>query len=147
MVARSDTDVQIVPMAPLTFSVKRLPWDMQLRLVSVVLRGLWAKPHDILMMDFRCGTGERNNWMHSTCGNGPKAAGGKAKVARGQRPRQRRQRPFEGHRPPWQRWQRSFAGQRSLGWTTDPTRQGGGTGASLQTRTITSMACGVPSMR
>ena len=39
-------------MAPLTFSVKLLPWDIQLRLVSVVLRGLWAKLHDIWMMDF-----------------------------------------------------------------------------------------------
>ena len=31
VVARSDTDVQMVPMAPLIFSAKLLPWDVQLR--------------------------------------------------------------------------------------------------------------------
>ena len=51
--ARSDTDVQKRSMAPLTFSVKLLPWDVQFRLGSVVLRGLWCKPHDIFLMDFR----------------------------------------------------------------------------------------------
>ena len=73
-------------MALLIFSAKLLPWDLRLREVSVALRGLCAKPHDILMMGFKLpvwyewsiSRGERNKWMHLTSRIGPKAAGGKS---------------------------------------------------------------------